>query len=202
MGVALRRRWVRRWAALVLACALLHVGNAARAEETWSAEQLRELRLEGRDVRKNAGVVLLVWGLANTLGGALMIGFGHDHEAWLGAGVTTATFGAINAALAFPLLDLSGARRQQILDDPQTDLLQLREAERVAELKSGQFYAVNFGFDVAYITAGVLLFVIGNQTDGPRWAQGAGVSAAAQGTFLLGFDLFSWIGCNSRAARF
>ena len=81
------------------------------------------------------------------------------------------------------------------------ELERLREAELVEELQRGQTFAVNFGLDVAYITAGALLFIIG-RVDGSRsrWPEAAGITLAGQGAFLLGFDLWQWHGANRRAA--
>jgi hypothetical protein len=184
----------------MLAIAFLCASATARAED------FRQLRLEARDDRHAAGVWLFTWGAANALGGGLVAGFGHDDEAWLAAGVTAASFGVVNALLAFGLLDLSGAKRRAILELRETDprvLHKLREEQIVAELQSGQFYAVNFGLDVAYITAGVLLYVLGRESASqPKWAQGAGLTIIGQGAFLLVFDLVSWIGANQRAGRY
>jgi hypothetical protein len=187
-----------RQASLVIA--LCCAGVTARADD------FQRLRLEARDDRHAAGVWLFAWGAANTLGGGLVAGLGHDDEAWLAAGVTAASFGVVNALLSFGLLDLSGAKRRAILEVRETDpraLTKLREEQIVAELQSGQFYAVNFGLDIAYLTAGVLLYVLGQESASqPAWARGAGLTIIGQGAFLLVFDLVSWIGANERAARY
>jgi hypothetical protein len=106
--------------------------------------------------------------------------------------------------LAPSLLDLSGSRRTRILAErPGTreDFEHLREAALVEELQRGQTFAVHFGLDVAYITAGALLFIIGRLDGSPKpWPEAAGITLAVQGAFLLGFDLSQWLGANGRAA--
>jgi hypothetical protein len=171
-----------------------------------AADAFIELRLEGRDARQTSGIVLLSWGAASAIGGGLGAVFARDDEAWLAAGIAAASFGLVNALLALPLLDFTGAKRRALLQLPAADertLQRLREEQLVAELESGQFYAINFGLDVAYITAGALLFVIGRQAASePKWAQGAGLSVIVQGAFLLAFDLVSWLAANRRADAF
>jgi hypothetical protein len=167
-------------------------------------ERLQQLRLAARDERRSAGFWLFGWGLANVVGGALMAGIGHDHQVWLAAGITTASFGAVNALLAPGLLDLSGARLRQIEAERATspaELARVREADLVAELKSGQLFALNLGLDVFYIAAGLLLYTIGRvRADERGWEQGAGLAIAAQGVVLLGFDFVEWMATNRRAA--
>ena len=190
-----------RWSSVVML-----VGALSCAAMTARADDYRELRLEARDARHTAGVWLFAWGAVNAVGGGLAAGLGHADEAWIGAGVAAASFGVVNALLAFGLLDLSGDERRAILEldasDPAT-LQKLREEQIVAELESGQFYAVNFGLDFAYITAGAFLYVLGRESASePKWAQGAGLSILGQGVFLLAFDLVSWLGANRRAAQY
>ena len=167
--------------------------------------RLREVRLVHHAQRRREGLWLLTWGLASTVGGALVAGIRHDDEAWLAAGVTTASFGAIDALLSLGLLDFSGARRRMILDDRSGVHVRfddVREAELVASLRSGQGFAINAGLDVFYIAAGLLLFALGRargSSDEGGWEEGAGLAMVGQGAFLLGFDLAAWRHANRRA---
>lgn len=167
--------------------------------------RLREVRLVQRAERRREGLWLLTWGLASTVGGALVAAIRRDDEAWLAAGVTTASFGAIDALLALGLLDLSGTRRRMILDDRSgvhVRFEDVREAELVAALRSGQGFAINAGLDVFYVAAGLLLFALGRargSSDRGGWEEGAGLAMVGQGAFLLGFDLAAWIHANRRA---
>ena len=185
---------------------LLVLSSATARADADHAERLRDLRLQARSERHTHGVWLFAWGAASTVAGGLMLGFGHDDEAWVGAGVAAASFGVVNALLSFGLLDLSGAKRRDALALPATDaqtLQRLREEHLVDELHTGQFYAVNFGLDFAYTTAGVFMYVLGRErTPESEWLQGAGLSVVAQAAFLFAFDLLSWLGANRRAEAF
>lgn len=174
----------------------------ARAHARWA--RLTELRLSIRDDRQTAGVVLLSMGLVSVaVGGALAV-VGRDEKMLLAAGITTASFGAVNAALSFGMLDVSGndERRIRAARDP-NDFEVRREAELVAHLRSGQFFAVNAGLDVFYMATGALLCVIADmQNQNDRWELGAGIALIAQGAWLMVFDIVNWLNSNSRAARF
>lgn len=168
------------------------------------AEGLSTWRLGQRAERRREGHWLLGWGAANTLVGAgLAVGF-RDSPPALGASLTSAGFGLINALLALGLLDLSHTLRRAALADAQTRDPRVLEARReqalIGQLKSGQGFALNAGLDVFYIAAGALLFGIG-QAYGERWGypEGAGLAMVGQGAFLLGFDLFAWFAANRRA---
>jgi hypothetical protein len=168
-----------------------------------NALRLREVRLAARAERRREGLWLFAWGVVSAVGGALVATIEHDDEAFLAAGVTTASFGVIDAVLALGLLDLSGARRRTILDHRSgvhTRFEDVREAELVGALKSGQGFAVNAGLDVFYVAAGLLLFALGRaRSDARGWEEGAGLAMVGQGAFLLGFDLVAWIRSNRRA---
>lgn len=187
--------------ALLLACAT----GTARAEDD-AARRMSELRLDASSERHSQGVWLFAWGATSAVGGGLALAFGHAHEAWVGAGVAAASFGVVNALLSFGLLDLSGAKRRAALELPASDresLQRLREQHLVEELETGQFYAVNFGLDVFYTSAGVFMVALGRaRTPHVEWLQGAGVSVLVQGTFLLVFDLLAWLAANRRADGF
>lgn len=201
------RTWI---GGLVVVCSLVEVAHAQELSAPSSryepsaqaaASRLADLRLSIRDGRRTAGFWLLGVGLASTLGGAALALAGHEQHALLAGGITTGSFGAINALLSFGLLDLSEARLQRIQAerDPQR-FVQLREAELVAQLESGQFFAVNTGLDVFYIASGALLCVIAAVRDErDRWELGAGIASIGQGLFLLTFDVVNWMAANRRA---
>jgi hypothetical protein len=188
------------------ALAVILTLSAATARADDAANHFRQLRLEAAEDRHTEGVWLFAWGAANTLGGGLIIAFGHDDERWLGAGIAAAGFGVVNALLAFGLLDLSGEKRRAALSLTATDattLQRLREEQLVAELHTGQFYAVNLGLDVAYMTAGIFMYALGRELEPEaEWVQGAGLCIVGQGAFLLAFDLIAWITANRRADAF
>lgn len=185
-----------------------HLSAAARSvnaadESAW--RKLEGLRLAQRDEKRREGFWLLSWGLANTIGGAAAAGAQRDSDSWLGASITTLSFGAINAALALGLLDLSGRHERAILNEPRgstADLGHVRDRERAAQLKSGQIFALNAGLDVAYLVAGALLFAIAQKSHKHAdWERGAAVAMLGQGTFLLGFDSACWLRSNRRAQQ-
>ncbi|HKP59319.1 MAG TPA: hypothetical protein VJV78_21495 [Polyangiales bacterium] len=187
-----------------LAIVLTLSAASVRADD--GAERLRHLRLDGAEVRHTEGIWLFAWGAANAVAGGTILAVGHDDERWLGAGIAAAGFGVVNALLAFGLLDLSGDKRRAALSldatDPRT-LERLREEQLAFELQTGQFYAVNFGLDVAYVTAGIFMYSLGREMDPEvEWLQGAGLCVIGQGAFLLAFDLIAWIGANRRANAF
>lgn len=189
-------------AALTLLESAAVAGDRAEARRRWA--RLTELRLEIRTDRQTAGVVLLGLGLASVaVGGALAV-VGRDQKMLLAAGITTASFGAVNAGLSFGMLDVSGADEQRIRAAREPDDFEARrEAELIAHLHSGQFFAVNAGLDVFYMAAGGLLCAIAaihNEND--RWELGTGIALIAQGAWLMAFDIINWINSNNRAARF
>lgn len=166
-------------------------------------QRFRQLRLAQRDARRREGLALLVWGAANVVGGALAAGVKHDDRGWLSGSLTTVGFGAINAALAFGLLDVAGHRRAAILAEPggsRARLQALRGDQRAAQLKSGQVFALNAGLDVFYLATGAFLLTMAQRhTKHADWERGVGAAFLMQGTFLLGFDIACWIGANRRA---
>jgi hypothetical protein len=192
-----------RIASLVLAAGIFAaIGGRAHAQSR--LDRLTELRLDARTERATAGDWLLAWGGVSAIGGGVFAIIQHDHQAQLAAGITSASFGVINALLSIGLFDLSGARERRILDDRARPdaYARLREQEIVAELHSGQFYAINAGLDVAYIATGVLMYLLGAaRTRSDTWEKGVGVAFISQSAFLLAFDILNWANANARAAR-
>jgi hypothetical protein len=183
--------------------ALPQSGPVAARSVTEDWERLTQLRLAQRSARRREGLALLVWGAANTVAGAVAAGVKRDDRAWLSGSLTTLGFGAINAALAFGLLDVSGRRRAAILAQPtgpRGHWRALRDDERAAQLKSGQVFALNAGLDVFYLATGAFLLAMAQRgTRHADWERGVGAAFLMQGTFLLGFDIACWRGANRRA---
>ncbi len=207
--------WPVRW--LLLAVVLWIPSTSAAQEATAEdlaeaslptfgeaeAEILSDLALSHVQAKRTEGFVLLGWGLANAVGGAVMAGAGHADDTWLFAGLTTIGWGVINAALSLLLLDLGGSGRsaaEEIRDERGRALM-----ERQNELVDGQrgsaaVFALNAGLDVAYILAGVLLYALGTaQMPQEPWMLAVGGTAVVQGAALLVFDLVNWFGSNARA---
>jgi hypothetical protein len=159
------------------------------------------MRLEWVGERQTAGAVLLGWGAANLVAGSLVAAIGYDQPELVGGGLISASFGLINGLLALTLFDLSGTLRVEAETGRIGDATEREEVLRRVlseQLRTGQTFAWNFGLDVAYITAGVLIFILGLEIDEPGIA-GGGIAGAGQGLFLLGFDLIEWIAANGRA---
>ena len=178
--------------------------NIADVSGAAKLRQLTELRLSIRSERTTAGLWLLGFGLASTLAGGVVAIVGRHERAWLAGGLTTASFGVVNAALSFGLLDAWGADHARIIatHEPHT-FAELRERELIAHLHSGQFFAVNAGLDVFYMASGGLLCALAAVRDEPdRWELGAGLALVVQGAFLMAFDIVNWLRSNERASRF
>lgn len=184
---------------LALTVALGLSASPAAAQDFDS--DLRALRLEHHEARETEGWVLLGWGAANVVGGGVAAAVGHDDPVVLTVGLMSAGWGIVNGLLSLFLFDLSGDRERDIragrlgdLDDPQ----EVREQAVVDQLRSGQVFALNLGLDVGYIAGGALMYFLGRERDEDPLAA-AGVTIAAQGLFLLVFDLVNWLGANERA---
>jgi len=175
--------------------------RAALAEPAQSVA-LANLRLSQLAARRTAGFWLLGFGVLSAAAGGSLIAFGHDRDAWLAGGIATVSFGVINAVLSLGLLDLSHARQRRIVaerDQARDAWAALREAELVAQLQSGQFFAFNSGLDVAYLTAGGLLCALAAARGGrDRWELGAGLAVIGQALFLLVFDIVNWLDTAGR----
>ena len=195
---------MRSLAIAVLCLCLSSSAFAQTPKPETPMQQLTDLRLSIRSSRQTAGWVLLGLGLASVAVGGALAAINHEQRAHLAAGITTASFGAVNAALSFGLMDLSGAQKSRILAerDP-SHFAALREAELIAHLHSGQFFAVNAGLDVFYIASGALLCAIAAVRDQPdRWELGTGIALMTQGALLMAFDIINWLSSNDRSARF
>jgi len=171
------------------------------------ADELADVRRSHHIERREAGHVLFWTGLASVVGGSVVAGVLHDDPFWLAFGVGTAGWGAVNAGLAIPMLDLSGSglagiEADRLLRDD--ELRAARERALRAQERSGALFALNLGLDVFYVASGILLFFLADQLDDPERAEnlrGYSVAMTAQGAFLFGFDLVEWIASAARADR-
>jgi len=166
------------------------------------AGDLSDLALGHVEAKKTEGLVLLIWGLANFGAGIAIAAAGHEDDGWFYAGVTTASWGAINAGLSLLLLDLGGAAEAHARQTRQLRgrALFARRDELIARQEgSATLFALNAGLDIAYIVAGALLYGFG-AAESPTDSAMVGVGGAilAQGAALLAFDLFNWAGAASR----
>ncbi|HJL14072.1 MAG TPA: hypothetical protein RMH99_00380 [Sandaracinaceae bacterium LLY-WYZ-13_1] len=184
-----------------------HAQYVDLTEPSPAASRLTEVRRSLQTERREAGVALLVGGLASVVGGALTASIGHEDPFWLSFGVGTAGWGAVNAALSISMLDVGDGGFAAIEADRMLRGEELAEARERAirdQHRSATLFALNFGLDVAYIASAVLLFFVADQLEGedePALLRGYAAAQAGQGTFLLVFDLIEWIASNERADR-
>lgn len=168
--------------------------------------RLERERLSQRGERKGEALVLLTYGLASVVLGALAAGIGHEDPFWVGAGIGTAGWGAVNAALSLGMMDLGGDVARSIEED-RAGLRGSLRIERREELAREQYtsatvFAVNAGLDVLYVAGGVLIAVIANLISSPEpTLEGYGVAMAVQGAGLLAFDVVEWIRSLERGDR-
>lgn len=200
-----------RYLALALAFVALPAGAAAQAVDLTQpdpiADELADVRRAHHVERRAAGHVLFWTGIASVVGGGIVAGVLHEDPFALAFGLGTAGWGAVNASLAFGMLDVTGAGFARIEEDRalrDRELFAARERALRAQEQSAAFFALNLGLDVFYIATGVLLFFLADQIQSETEAQylrGYSVAMTAQGTFLLGFDLVEWIASAARANR-
>jgi hypothetical protein len=103
-----------RIASLLLTLAMYAATGGSAHAQAGGVPQLTELRLEARSERATAGYWLLGWGGVSALSGGVFAIVQRDHQAQLAAGITSASFGVINALLSIGLFDLSGARERRV----------------------------------------------------------------------------------------
>lgn len=195
-------------AGLALALALVPAGAEAQtlALEDRAVLRLETERLRQRGERIDDGLVILTYGLASVVLGGVAVGVGHDDPWWLGAGLGTLGWGAVNAVLSLGLLDLDGGLARAIAEDRE-GLRGSARTERREQLAREQYvsatiFAVNVGLDVLYVVGGVLLAVIANLMESPEpTLEGYGAAMAVQGAGLLAFDIAEWVRSLDRGDR-
>jgi hypothetical protein len=167
-----------------------------------NAERFAELRLGHREARNTEGIALLGFGLASVLVGGLAAGIGYQDERWVGFGIGTAAWGALNALFCLIFFDLD----DHVLRDIESgrtlrgrELDQAREDWAASQYGTATTIAVNAGLDVFYILGGILLFVVADQMSPDlQWLEGYAIAMTAQGTGLLAFDVSTWIAAAQR----
>jgi len=177
--------------------------SVERGELDSDPTALRAVRATNAAQSRREGWWLFGWGLASTVAGGVLGIALRDEPEWFSFGLTTAAFGAIDAGLAVGMLDLAGSRRAAIARDRLGDLTDpeaILEASITRQRTSGQVFAFNLGLDVAYITAGLLMFFLGRAREPAEGLLvGSGIGMISQGAFLFGFDLAAWIHTGRRA---
>lgn len=166
------------------------------------AERFATLRLAHQSARDTEGAVLIGYGGASMVFGALAAGIGYQDERWVGFGLGTLIWGALNAAFSLIFFDVDGHTHRQIEEGRalRGDALdQAREDWAAAQYATAANVAVNAGLDVFYILGGIALFVIADQmTPDLQWLEGYAIAMTAQGTGLLAFDVSTWIAAAQR----
>ncbi|MCC5927368.1 MAG: hypothetical protein JJU41_12495 [Bacteroidetes bacterium] len=128
--------------------------------------------VERQQQMKRNKYVLLGWGAANMLSGALLIG--SDYQDF---GVMNASWGAINTGIAIFALRDSRSRA----DSAPSHWQMLRD-----EQQFNRIVALNTGLDVGYMIAGLAMMQEGNSSMIRQY----GTSVLVQGAFLFAYDLF------------
>lgn len=166
------------------------------------ADRLATLRRSHRDARTTEGFVLLGYAIASIAVGAFAAGIGNQDDRWLGFGLGTMGWGAINALFSIFLFDLGDARLHRIESDRSLrgdGLDRAREDWAADQYSTGALIAANAGLDIFYVATGIFLYVIaGQMTPELRSLEGYGIAMAAQGLGLLAYDLTTWIAATQR----
>jgi hypothetical protein len=170
-----------------------------------SAADLRRVEIE-----HTQSWTLFAWGAANvvqgagTAIGALTSRTGVD-ERVAAFGITSASVGAVNLALALPWVlrmpsERTRAGRWSALNAQEFE----REIERARDdaRSASAFFALNTGLDVAYITAGALMLAMAERAESRSLTlSGVGISVLVQGAALLAFDAWGWAARNRDGDR-
>lgn len=171
-----------------------------------SADELADERLVQRGERYAEGMWVFSYGLGSILIGGIIASVAHDDPFWLGAGLGTATWGAINVWFGLPMMDLGGGLERRIEEERalRGGALRARREDLASDQYGGAaMFAFNGGLDVFYIASGIFLAVLGSELLEPRFPEltGYGIAMAAQGVGLLIFDVFGWIRAAERGNR-
>ncbi len=146
---------------------------------------------------------LTAWGAASVAAGAAIAIAKREDKRWLTFGLMNAAVGAINVGFGVAgLVQYANERRtlagKETLEgeaarDYQTALIGRHRSEATV-------YAMNFGLDIAYLTAGALLWVFGERFLNNPVLHGMGMGGIIQGAALLIYDLAGWILAEERGA--
>lgn len=122
---------------------------------------------------------LMVWAGASVLAGAPLTLVGSSF--WRGFGVQAVAWGVIDGVIAFG--GGRGAASKAARPENHTPARQAEERDKMRRV-----LAINAGLDVAYVVGGLALVRTRGRDN--VFLRGTGWGIAAQGAFLLGFDLF------------
>lgn len=199
--------------ALVLALSLACVPRIAAAQALDLtapdpiAEELTDVRISQHLERREAGIVLLVGGLASMLGGGIVAAADNGDPFWLMFGLGSAAWGAVNASLSIGMLDIGDGGLARIEADRALRGEELRAArERALRAQDGAatMFAFNLGLDVFYVATGILLYFLADQINSgydQELLRGYSAAMTAQGGLLFAFDLVEWMASSARANR-
>ena len=123
--------------------------------------------------QEEASNVLLGWGGGSVIAGAVMLG--SDNSFTRSMGIQNIAWGGIDAALALWLKSVLSERR--LNNDPEEGRKWFRD-----------IMAFNFFLDIAYIAAGFVLTLAGEEN-----IKGHGAGIITQGIFLMAFDGINYI---------
>lgn len=175
------------------------------------AARLRAADLRRVEIEHTQSWTLFAWGVVNVAQGAgLAIGAWAAHtgldERLAAFGISSAAVGAVNTALAVPwVLRMPNERRRAQRWNELTAQQLERELDRARDeaRHAAAFFALNTGLDVAYITAGSLLFAIGERAETRSLTlSGVGLAVIVQGAALLAFDAWGWAARHRDGDRF
>lgn len=181
--------------------------------ESSLAERLAATRRANLEARANEGWTLVAFAAASIAAGTAVAIAGADahDDRTLWGGIGTAGWGAINAIFSLFLFDVSGGIGRDIEADRGArgaDLVRAREDAARDQYSTATLIAVNAGLDVFYVAAGILLSVLGDVSDPGDWSYdardglvGYGAAMAAQGGFLLVYDVVTWLFAQDRGDR-
>ena len=160
------------------------------------ADVLVDMRARQIDSERAQVIALTSVAAASLAAGTTRAIVKRDDKFWLGFGVITAAFGAVN--MGFAVAGFVQGNNERRLNESKRSLqgdlvLQYRD-ELVANARSSAtIYALNLGLDIAYITAGAMLWIFGQRFLNNDAMHGMGIAGVIQGALLFAYDLAAWI---------
>ena len=142
--------------------------------------------------------VLTAWGGASIAAGVALAIAKREDKQWLTFGLFTAAVGAVNVGFGVLGLVNTQNERRTLADKLSLEPRDYQQ-ELVARHRSGAtIYALNFGLDISYVAAGVILWVVGERLKPNAVLHGMGMAGVIQGAWLLVFDLVHWVFAEQR----
>ena len=148
---------------------------SASAQNKSSFDSLNYIRIKTNETGMK---VLITWSVANIVAGGTGYFIANDKET-KAFHEMNALWGIVNLGIAG--LGYSGARKELKAAYNCKDELHRWQSNK-------QLYLINFGLDVGYISAGLLLDSYAGRFKDPETWHGFGKSIAMQGAFLFVFD--------------